>query len=108
MMSGERRRHRPALVDGSSLHSLIARPHARRSLFIALVSELVVAPVVALVVVLFVRRARRLRAMGCVQGERLVRPRRQAIVDGGVKSEYCSSVGGEGGSGAEEANGRWG
>ena len=104
MISGERCRHRPALVDRLSSHSSIARCHARRSLFIAVVSALVVAPVVAIVVALFARRARRLRAVGCVQGERLVRPRH----DGGVESEYCSGVGGEGGSGAEEANGRWG
>ncbi len=32
----------------------------------------------------------------------------RAGVDGGVESEYCSSVGGEGGSGAEGADGRWG
>ncbi len=105
MILGERRCHRPALVDHSSLHSLIARPHARRSLFIALISGFVIAPVVALVAALFARRARRLWAMGCVQGEHLVRPRRQAGVDCGVKLEYCSSVGGEGGSGAEGGGG---
>ncbi len=49
---------------------------------------------------------RRLKTLDDGAGGRRIRWAAAGGVDGGVKSEYCSSVGGEGGSGAEGRDGR--